>query len=83
MKNGDLRVWWNRNGKQTTYKVNDVEDAKAIITELTNDDLNNDTVIWNAGGLEVYEDGEWSEWYSEEGLDIMEIIDNENEEYIY
>lgn len=74
-----LRVWWNRNGKQTTYKANDVEDAKRIINILSNNDLNNPLVTWNAGGLEVFEDGEWCEWYSEEGLDIKEIMDNEDE----
>lgn len=74
-----LRVWWNRNGKQTFYPVSDVEQAKKIINRETNRDLNNPLIVWNASGLEVFEDGEWCEWYSEEGLDIKEIMDNEDE----
>lgn len=30
----------------------------------------------NAAGLEVFEDGEWCEWYSEDGEDIDEYADN-------
>jgi len=74
-----LRVWWTRNGKQTRFSVKDVEEAKKVINRESSKDLKDRFVTWNAGGLEVYEDGEWSEWYSEEGLDIMEVIDGEGE----
>ncbi len=72
-----LRVWWNRNGKQTTYKVNTVEEAIKKLDELANADLKNKYVSWNAGGLEVLEDGEWCEWYDENGNDIEDLMNNE------
>lgn len=31
----------------------------------------------NAGGLEVFEDGEWVEWNNEDGHDISEIMRDE------
>lgn len=31
----------------------------------------------NAAGLEIYEDGEWREWYSEDGESIDEFAENE------
>ncbi|MDY0104250.1 MAG: hypothetical protein RBS07_15050 [Lentimicrobium sp.] len=75
----ELRVWWNRNGRQSTYAVSTVDEAKAKLKYLANEDLKNRSVIWNAGGLEVYEDGEWSEWYGDDGRDINEIMDDEDE----
>lgn len=69
-----LKVWWNRNGNQTTYKVNTVEEAKVMLNELANEDLRNPRIAWNAGGLEVLEDGEWCEWYDEDGNDIDSLM---------
>ena len=74
-----LRVWWTRNGKQFFYPVSDVEQAKRVIERETTRDLRNPVIVWNAGGLEVFEDGEWCEWYSEDGLDIKEIMDGEDD----
>ena len=72
-----LRVWWNRNGKQTNFSVKDVEQAKQVIERETQKDLKNPFVVWNAFGLEVFEDGDWCEFYNEDGLDILEIINQD------
>jgi len=74
-----LRVWWNRNGKQTTYKVSTVEEAKIKLDNLAQADLLDKRVDWNAGGLEVLEDGEWCEWYDKDGRDISELMEGEDE----
>lgn len=72
-----LRVWWNRNGNQTNFSVKDVEQAKQVIERETQKDLKNPIVVWNACGLEVFEDGDWCEFYNEDGLDILEIINQD------
>lgn len=77
MKEGDLRVWWIPQvpDKPFYVPVKDVEEAKKILDTLAKYDLwqlahNIKPDYSNAGGLEVYEKGEWSEWYSEfEGAD--------------
>ena len=71
-----LRVWWSRNvpSKARYFKVNDVEEAKKKIEELTQEDLKNKLVEDNVGGLEIFEDGKWSEYYNEDGNDIMQIL---------
>ena len=77
--NMKLRVWWWRdyiNGKSMDYyKVSSVEEAIEKIKELTEEDLKNEDIIANACGLEIFENGEWSEYYDEEGRDINEIME--------
>lgn len=73
---GSLRVWWVQNPprKGERYPVKDVEEAIAKLDELAQRDLAlGDAVVCNAGGLEVFEDGEWSEYYNESGDDIGDI----------
>ena len=70
-----LRAWWNRNSTQITKDVKTVEEAIKWINEQAELDLKDNNIIWNAGGLEEFEDGEWSEYYNEDGLDIKEIIE--------
>ena len=60
--------------KARYFKVNDVEEAKKKIEELTQEDLKNKLVEDNVGGLEIFEDGKWSEYYNEDGNDIMQIL---------
>jgi len=69
---GDLRVWWIRNipGQPEYHLVSDPESAHYTIEALAGNDLHDDEVESNAGGLEVYKDGEWEQWYDEEGRDI-------------
>lgn len=70
-----LQAWWVRDGKMTYKKVNTIEEAIKWINEQTELDLNDDSITWNASGLEELEDGEWMEYYNEEGLDIKEIME--------
>lgn len=73
-----MRVWLNRNGKNTFEQVESISEAKAIIRKAIAKDLKDDNVITNAFGFEVIEDGDWSEYYDNDGNDIMEAIDNED-----
>lgn len=83
-----LKAWWNRNSCQFYKKVETIEEAIEWLREQTQNDLQNQKVTWNAGGLMEFdesfvsddEDG-WCEYYNEDGDDIMAIIDkiDENE----
>ena len=79
-----MRVWWWRDwidGRKTTdyHEVSSVNEAIEKIRQLTKEDLKNRDIIANAYGLEIF-DGEWSEYYDEEGRDINEIIEDIEEE---
>lgn len=71
-KEGDLRVWWFHSipGVPRYTLVGSPTEAATVLAALTQEDLANPAVTDNAGGLEVFEDGKWSEWYDEEGDDI-------------
>lgn len=72
-----MRVWWNNNidGHQT-FEVKNEKEAVAVYKNLIDLDLKNPKVTDNSGGCEVFEDGEWSEYYNAEGCDIDEIVDS-------
>lgn len=76
---GDLRVWWVQNftasGSVRSFPVASPEAAIVELHRLADEDLQDDTVWGNAGGLEVYEAGEWCEWYNDEGEDIDEYAE--------
>jgi len=87
MENKILRCWWSRSGQEQIYKkVKTIEEAIAWLKKQTKKDLEDESIIWNAGGLMEFdesmvsddEDG-WGEFYNEEGQDIMEIIDEMEE----
>lgn len=76
-KSGDLRVWWIPQvpGKPFHVEVHTPEQARKILDTLAKYDLfqlanHIKPDFSNAGGLEVFEDDEWCEWYDKEGLDI-------------
>lgn len=77
---GDLRVWWVPQVPMKAFKVpvESPEEAIKILDTLARYDLfqyNNNIKpdYANAGGLEVFEEGEWVEWYHPEtGGDIDE-----------
>lgn len=79
---GDLKVWWIPQipMKPFTVPVRNPYEAKLIIKTLALYDLfqyqNNIKPDYsNAGGLMIFEDGDWAEWYDEEtGCDINELI---------
>ena len=69
---GDLRVWWISNvpGPAEFFVVESREKAQEALGMLAQKDMRDPTVESNAGGLEVFEDGDWTEWYDEDGNDI-------------
>ena len=73
-----MRVWWNTGGGLTTYYyIDKIEDAKIITDILSIRELDDESIGFNAYGVEVLEDDEWNEWYSEEGLDAQEHFESE------
>lgn len=80
-KEGNMRVWWTRNmpNEMEYYQVKNLEEGIKVIKELIKEDLKNKFVTDNAGGLEIYEDDDWCEFYDDNGNDVMQIIDGEDE----
>lgn len=66
-----LRVWWIREppAEPQYFPVKSLGHALLKLDRLAKLDILRGTE-YNVGGLEVFEDGEWVEWYSEDGLDI-------------
>lgn len=56
------------------HDVKSINDAIIIINAIAQEELLNEDIEFNAFGLEVYEDDDWSEYYDEEGRDISEIM---------
>ena len=75
---GDLRVWWIRNvpGSPEFILVESPKEATETLQSLAEADLHNRHVESNAGGLEVFEDDEWTEWYDDEGNDIDNLSES-------
>ena len=78
-KPGDLRVWWVPQVPMQpfTYPVQSVREAKLLLSALAKYDifqLENHVKpdFCNAGGLSVFEDGGWADWYGADGKDIDE-----------
>lgn len=80
-KEGDLQVWWKPQVpmKSFIYPVDSVDEAALIINVLGLYDLfqyenkvKGDYA--NAGGLEVYEDDDWVDWWSDDFDDIHEYM---------
>ena len=46
-----------------------------LIERLAAQDLRRPEIWGNAFGLEVWEDGEWCEWYDDLGRDVGELAD--------
>lgn len=85
-KGGDLRVWWIPQVPMHSFNVlvKNVEEAKLLLNTLADYDIfqfkNRIKPDYsNTGGLQVFENGEWVEWYNEEGEDIDEVIKNRTE----
>ncbi len=80
-KEGDLRIWWIPQIPMKPFHVNveSVEQAKLIYKTLARYDLfQYENKIkpdyCNAGGLQVYEDGEWVDWCDEETGDALDEL---------
>lgn len=74
---GDLRIWWIPQipMKQFSYKVESLKEAKLILDMLAEYDLfqfehNIKLDYCNVGGLQIFEDGEWIDWYDDNGNSI-------------
>lgn len=72
MKQGDLRVWWIPQVPMRAFRVcvDSVKEGVLLIDTLGKYDifqLENRIKpdFCNAGGLEMYDHGEWSDWYFE------------------
>jgi len=80
LKNGDLRVWWMpqvTTGDVFYSPVDSPREAQKLIGTLAYYDQfqyrNNIKPDYsNAGGLEVFEDGQWLEWEDPETGDNIE-----------
>lgn len=75
-----LRVWWIPQvpGKPFHAEVASLREAKRLMDTLANYDAfqfknNIKPDYCNVGGLQVFEDGEWLDWESEDGRNIDEI----------
>lgn len=78
-----MRVWWIRNPPRHPkyFPVLDIEQAKRLLRDLAARDLRyGKFVTANAGGLEILEDDDWSEYYNEGGMDINEMLEEEVQE---
>lgn len=79
-KQGDLSVWWIPQVPMKAFRVpvRNIREAKLLLETLAEYDIfqfeNNVKPDYaNAGGLNVWEGGEWTEWYSENGQSIDEV----------
>lgn len=76
---GALRVWWIPQVPMKAFRrrVADLAQAKLLTEALAHYDLFQlenriKPDYCNAGGVEVYRDGEWEDWYDDEGNDFDE-----------
>jgi hypothetical protein len=73
----EYRVWRVANfpSPANYFPVTSPEEGAKKINELAKKDLRNQNIGSNAFGLEVFEDGEWAEWYDNDGNDIDTLAD--------
>ncbi len=86
-KEGDLRVWHIPQVPGKPFHVTVATSIEAIkvlgiLADYDTFQFKNRIKpdYCNAAGLEVYEDGEWLEWYNDNGEDIDEVADQMREE---
>jgi hypothetical protein len=79
---GSLRVWWIPQVPMSPFRqeVRTVREAKLLLDTLAAYDIFQfqnrvKPDYCNAGGLEVWEDGEWCEWADEDGISIDDLED--------
>lgn len=83
-KEGALRVWWIPQIPMAPFYVNveTIKEAKLLLNVLADYDAFQyahkvKPDYSNVGGLQVLEDGEWSDWYDADGNSIDEVMQNE------
>jgi len=82
-KQDDLEVWYISSKAERRIPVKSVDEAITYINKWTKADLEDDSIVFNSMGLEIYDnDGQdglmWQEYYNEDSQDIEEIIDSNN-----
>jgi len=80
LKDGVLKVWWIPQIPMNAFEVqvDTPREGKKLLDILANYDIfqyenNIKPDYCNAGGLSIYEDGEWTDWYNEDGESIDEV----------
>ena len=66
------QAWHKNNQADYEETVETIAEAITWLDQVAQDDLDDNTVVWNAQGLQEYdtEDNEWVEWYDDDGDDI-------------
>ena len=84
-KEGDLVVWWIPQVPMKAFEVpvQTIEEAKMLMDVLAAYDFFQYKMkvkpdYTNAGGLKVFEDGEWCEWENENYENICEVCKKED-----
>lgn len=79
--NKKLRMYYIRNppSEPTYFNVKSLDEAKEKIDTLAKADLKDNGIGSNVFGLEEFVDGEWSEYYNDDGMDITEIMEEMEE----
>ncbi len=77
MREGALQVYWIPNPPRAMfcYPVRSIAEAQLLLHVLAAYDLylGEDLIGGNAGGLQVFENGEWLDWIDEEGRYVEEV----------
>jgi len=77
-KSGGLLVWhfFEMDGIHNfhLYEVASPEEARVAINQLAQEQVNDESVGYNAFGLEVFEENEWVEWYDDNGNDTDDFM---------
>lgn len=79
IKEGQLRVWeiLNVPNDPNYYFVETIEEAMKVIRNKSERALKSNKISSSVYGLEVFENGDWCEWYDEEGNDIDYLLDEQ------
>lgn len=74
-KEGDLRVWYviNPPNSPVCFPVNTPLHGKQLIEALADSQLLDASIISNAFGMDVFEDGEWFDWQDGDGNGIDDM----------
>ena len=73
---GDLRIWHRSSGADKLFilPVETPRSAFIALSILAKYDMHlGDMIIFNMQGMEVFEDGEWTQWFDPEGRAIDEM----------
>lgn len=74
-----LRVWHIQNipNDPKYYLIDSPKAGLVLVKALIVKDLVDPEIESNAFGLEILREKKWEEWYSDEGLSIMDMIERE------